>query len=161
MIQRRMGGVQQGLATVELAIVLPVLLLLMLAVAELGRLLYQYGTLTKAVQDGARYLSATARLGSTQVIDLTNGPHDERARNLVVYGALAPTGSPVLPHFSTEDVVAECLGGGGWCPHVDHISVRASYTYRPLVGAVLPTFGFGEPIAFEFTLHASATMRAL
>ena len=48
---------QKGVAALELAIAVPVLLLLLLASAELGRAFYQYNTLTKSVRDGARYLS--------------------------------------------------------------------------------------------------------
>ena len=48
---------QHGIATVELAIVAPILLLILLGVAEMGRALFQYNTLSKAVRDSARYYS--------------------------------------------------------------------------------------------------------
>ena len=56
---------QRGLAIVEFAIVLPLLLLLSLATTELGRALYQQDTLNKAVRDGARHLAGTWRAPPT------------------------------------------------------------------------------------------------
>ena len=77
---------QQGLAMVEFAIVLPLLLFLMFAAAEFGRALFQYNTLLKAVRDGARYMAQNAFLGDgTQI----NGDAPTEAMNLVVYGSIA------------------------------------------------------------------------
>ena len=42
---------QRGIATIEFAICAPILLLLMLATVEVGRMLIQYNTLNKAVRD--------------------------------------------------------------------------------------------------------------
>ena len=67
--ERRCGKKQRGIATVEFAIAVPVLLLLMLVSAEVGRWLYQYNTLHKAVRDGVRYLAQEAIAGTTGVID--------------------------------------------------------------------------------------------
>ncbi|MEJ2115423.1 MAG: pilus assembly protein, partial [Gammaproteobacteria bacterium] len=62
---------QGGLAAVEFVVILPILLLLMLASAELGRAFYQYNTLTKTVRDGARYLADNSLIGTTGLIDIT------------------------------------------------------------------------------------------
>lgn len=73
-----------GSAIVELAIVFPILLLLFVGTAEVGRLFYTYTTLAKATKLGARYLSNQRAL--------TTGTEDERnalvlkAQNLVVCG---------------------------------------------------------------------------
>ena len=48
---------ERGSSTVELALVFPILLLLFVGTAELGRLFYTYTTLAKATKVGARYLS--------------------------------------------------------------------------------------------------------
>lgn len=53
----RLSRRENGNATVELAIVFPVLLLLFVGTAELGRLFYTYTTLAKATKTGARFLS--------------------------------------------------------------------------------------------------------
>lgn len=46
---------QAGQATVEMALVLPFLLLLLLGIAEFGRLLSAYLTVQNAAREGARY----------------------------------------------------------------------------------------------------------
>ncbi|MEN8260691.1 MAG: TadE family protein, partial [Pseudomonadota bacterium] len=84
---------QRGIAIVEFAIVLPILLLLMLGVAEFGRAFFQYNTLTKAVRDGARYYSTDAFIGDTQT---PNGAAQGNTVNLVQYGNIAGSGSPLI-----------------------------------------------------------------
>ena len=42
---------QRGIAAIEMAITLPVLLLLLVGTAELGRAFYQYNELTKLLDD--------------------------------------------------------------------------------------------------------------
>ena len=51
---------QQGVAMVEFAIVLPLLLLLLLGIAELGRLLFQYNSLLQASRDAGRFVAGQA-----------------------------------------------------------------------------------------------------
>ncbi len=78
---------QRGSAVVELAIVLPLLLLIFLGTAEFGRALFQYNTLTKAVRDGARYISQHSLKGSTGVVDVpSSAVAVVETKNLVVYG---------------------------------------------------------------------------
>src|SRR5438876_2645470 len=83
-----------GVQLVELAIVLPVLLMLFAAVAEFGRYFYEYTTLAKSSRHAVRYL-ATA---------YTDGRDDAAARNLVVYGNLTGTGNPILSGLTTANV---------------------------------------------------------
>lgn len=144
---------QRGLATVEFAITLPLLLLLMLATAEFGRLISQYNTLTKAVRDGARYAASTSALGSTGLVSIT--PQIQSAvGNLVATGNINGSGTALLPGLAAAGVTVSDAGNG-------YVSVSASYTYEPMIGTTLPTFGRGSPISLSFTLHAAAVMRAL
>lgn len=85
---------ERGVQLVELAIVLPVLMLLFAAVAEFGRYYYEYTTLAKGSRTAVRYL-ITAR---------TNGLDDLAAKNLVVYGNLDGTGSPIVSGLKPENV---------------------------------------------------------
>ena len=48
---------ERGVQLVEVAIVIPILLMLFAAVAEFGRYFYEYTTLAKAARVGARYLA--------------------------------------------------------------------------------------------------------
>jgi Flp pilus assembly protein TadG len=147
---------QQGLAAVEATIVLPILLLLMLATAEFGRAFYQYNSLTKAVRDGARYLSENATDGITGVIaDPLDTAAVTRTKNLVVYGNPAGTGDALLEGLGIEQVTITPVD-------VAHVEVRANYTYRPIFASGLPDFGFGSgSIGTNFTFQATSTMRAL
>jgi Flp pilus assembly protein TadG len=82
---------ERGIQLVELAIVLPIFILLFGATAEFGRYFYEYTTLAKSARVGARYL-ATAAVNSTE---------DTNAKNIVVYGNSAGTGNPILSGLST------------------------------------------------------------
>lgn len=148
---------QNGGAIVEFIFVLPLLLLLMLSTAELGHAFYQYNTLTKAVRDGARYLSANALLGSTGIISISSALRTE-TRNLVVYGNTAGSGDPLIPAFTDiSTVIANAAG-------TEHVRVAATYDYVPMLFPAtlcLPTFVSGGCIDLDFDLNASTTMRAL
>ncbi|MGH8577225.1 MAG: TadE/TadG family type IV pilus assembly protein [Gammaproteobacteria bacterium] len=164
--ERRCRKKQRGIATVEFAIAVPVLLLLMLVAAEAGRWLYQYNTLHKAVRDGVRYLSSEALKGTTGVLydEESQEWQDimEETKNIVVYGNRGGGGDPVLPGLSTDQIEVTPLDDG--------IHVRVSvgledddldYTYVPIFDGI-PTFGFRDgPIDFDIDMTASATMRAL
>ncbi len=144
---------QCGVATIEFAICAPVLFLLMFATAEVGRAMLQYNTLVKAVRDGARYVATNAEVGSTRVVNIDATKRDQ-TRNLVVTGNVAGTGTALLPGLTVNNVAVTDVGNG-------FIQVAATYTYVPMVGARLPTFGFGPPINLSVTLPATVVMRAL
>jgi Flp pilus assembly protein TadG len=85
---------ERGVQLVELAIVIPLIALLLAAVAEFGRYFYEYTTLAKGARIATRYL-ATAH---------TDGTDDPAAKNLVVYGNLGGTGSPILSGLDPTNV---------------------------------------------------------
>lgn len=144
---------QQGTATVEAAITLPLLLFLLLAIAEGGNAIMQYNELTKAVRDAARYLAAEAALGSTGTIAITPGLASQ-TRNLAVYGNRAGAGEPIVQGLTPAHVTVEDVDG-------IHVRVSVSFDYRPILGfATLPTFGFGDPVPIVIPLQGSTTMRA-
>jgi hypothetical protein len=141
----------RGLAVIELTLVLPIVLLLMVATAELGRAFWQYNTLTKSVRDGARHASSAGLFGSTGVVVVTDELRTQ-VQNLVVYGNTAGTGAPLLNGLSTSGVSLESPGGGD-------ILVRSSFDYDPIFG-FLPDFrGGGWSTLYEF--EAVVRMRAL
>jgi Flp pilus assembly protein TadG len=142
-----------GIATVEFAIVLPLLVLLLLAVTEIGRAMVRYNALTKATQEGARYAAAKALNGSTGVVNVDAQLLTE-VRNVVVYGNEAGLGGAVLAGLLPAQVNVVDLGG-------DQVRVDVSYPYQPLIGPVLPNVGLGSSIATSFVMQASVTMRAL
>ena len=95
--RRRFAGIvhnERGVQLVELALVLPLFMILFAATAEFGRYFYEYTTLSKAARLGARYLV-------TEKVDCA---HADTARNLVVFGNTGGTGSPILPGLETKHV---------------------------------------------------------
>ena len=142
---------QRGLAIVEMVIVLPVILLLMLMVAEFGRVFYQYGTLNKAVRDGARYAAGTAVFGSTGTVQL-NAALVSETQSLVATGSVNGAAS-LLPGLTAQDVTLATAGPG-------NIQVTATYTFRPIFD-VLPGLGATANRSLGFTVTASNVMKVL
>ena len=144
---------QRGVATIEFAICVPVLLLLMLSTAEIGRLLFQYNTLAKAVRDGARYAVNNAASDGTRRVNLSAQRINETI-NLVRTGNIAGTGTRLLPGTPVAVTVTPNNLTG-------FVTVSATYAYVPMLGSI-PTFGFGNgPINLSMNLPATVVMRAL
>jgi len=144
---------QRGTAIVEFTAALPLLLFLLLATVEVGRLLSEYDTLNKTVRNAARYLAANALLGTTGVVSIT--PQLQTATtNLVVSGNAAGSGSPLLPGLGAGNVTVTGLANG-------YVSVSAAYTYVPMLGPTLPTFGLTAAISLSVPLNATVVMRPL
>jgi Flp pilus assembly protein TadG len=142
----------RGTAAVEFVIAMPVLIVLMLAAAELGRVFVQYDTLSYSIRDSARFVTENAIDGTTGVVNIT-GDVVTQARNLAVYGNTAGAGSPALPGFSTGQVSVVDAGNG-------NIEVSAAYPYQPMIGNALPRLGGGSTSTL-FMLRVSVTMRAI
>lgn len=95
---------EQGVQLVEIAIVIPLLLMLFAAVGEFGRYFYEYTTMAKAARVGARFMAAkTLDSASTDWVTAT--------KKLVVYGNTAGTGTPVLPGLTINNVDVKFAGG--------------------------------------------------
>lgn len=144
---------QRGIAMVEFAIVLPVLLTVLFAVTEIGRAMVRYNTLTKSVQDGARYAAAYALLGTTGAVNV-DAQLQTAVRNIVVYGNRAGTGTPLMAGLQPAQINLVDAGG-------DQIRVDASYPYQPLLGVILPNLGLGTSTSLSFVMQAAVSMRAL
>lgn len=145
---------QWGLAVVESAVILPLVLFMMLAVAEIGRAVGQYNTLTKAVRDGVRAVTdnPTDLVGKPQL----SAAQVTRARNMVVFGNPAGTGPTVLPGLATNQVAVTVDAAAPY-----YIRVTANYTFVPVL-APLPTFGLGNGNGITLgPYQATAVMRNL
>ena len=93
---------ERGIQLVELAIVIPIFVMLFAATAEFGRYFYEYTTLAKASRVGARYLATTS---------VAKTAEDTNAKNIIVFGNSAGTGSPVLSGMTTANVTITRQGG--------------------------------------------------
>ena len=153
-VLRRFAHGQRGTAALEFAIALPLLLFLMLATAEIARLLIQYDTLTKLTRDAARYIAANAAVGTTDVVSISSQTATA-GQNLAVYGNTNGTGTALLPGLATSNFTVSDAGNG-------YIAVTATYTYSPMLGSAIPTFGLSaNPLSLQFPLNTIVTLRAL
>jgi Flp pilus assembly protein TadG len=146
----RMHKKQNGVALVEFALVLPLLLLLSVFAIEFGRAIWEYNTVTKSVRDAARYLSIQ-----------TPGTKVLQAQRLMVYGNLAGAGSPLALGLSMNNVTDPGVPCCTWqtagaAPVINTVTVRVTgYTFTPLFSTV-----FGVPIGAITFPPISATMRS-
>ncbi|SFP30446.1 TadE/TadG family type IV pilus assembly protein [Pseudomonas borbori] len=144
---------QRGVAMVEFAIALPLLLLLLLAIGEFGRMLYHYNNLLQANRDAVRYLAGhswNTTLGRV-VIDTTL---TTRTKNLAVYGVpVAQPGNEVVPGLTTANVTVSTIG-------TEHVQVSINYVFQPVIGGSLPAL-IGNAIPLNIPLVATTVMRGL
>ena len=87
---------------VELAIVIPILLMMFGAVAEFGRYFYEYTTLAKGARVGARYMSIKTVKNPAWIL---------ATKRLVVYGNTAGTGTPLISGLTIDNVEVQFQGG--------------------------------------------------
>jgi Flp pilus assembly protein TadG len=115
---------EHGVQLVELAIVLPIMLLLFAAVAEFGRYFYEYTTVAKGARAGARYLASKS---------VTSAETDWKgnAKNIVVYGNAAGSGSAILTGLTPANVDVQYVGGTTGVPDMVKISI-INYKHEPV-----------------------------
>jgi len=156
-----MKRVHRGVAAIELALVLPLLLAILLATTEFGRAIYTYNTLAKATRDASRYLSTQASANATA---------QGIAKNLAVYGNPAGTGSPLVPGL-VRSMVAVCDPvscpstnfNQGSFPVIDTVTVTVTgYQFSPVIDLLVFTrfyTGSSSSISSITFGNISATMR--
>jgi Flp pilus assembly protein TadG len=146
---RRVFGETQGSSLVELAFVLPVLMVVLLGIIDFGRVFYTSAEVANAAHAGAIYGSRTLSLANSTTGMQTAATTD----------AADTTGMT-----STASVVCECTQGGsvvicqtaqsscGLTIPLVYVTVTTSAKLTPLV----PWPGIPNPI----TVNATAKMRA-
>lgn len=144
-MQRRPSPRWQGSTLIEFALILPFMLIMIAVTTEFGRAYNQYDTLAKSVREAARYLSVRAP-----------GVDVDKAKNIVVYGNPAGTGSPVVLGLSLSNVPAPTWSTAGSYPTFNTVTVSVTgYSFVPLVGNV-----FGLPLNTITYGPIRATMRS-
>ena len=141
---------QRGTAIVEFMIVAPLLLLLVIVVAEFARLIQHNEILNQTVRNASRY-AAEQTLGSLGTLTLTPALILD-IQELAVYGQTAPSGTPMLPGMTIADVSVSQ-------PNAEHVQVTANYTYQALWGGTVPSFGLGS--GGDFSVPLTTVMRTL
>jgi len=153
-IRRRLANVvrrEHGVQLAELAIVLPIFMILFAATAEFGRYFYEYTTLAKGARVGARYLV-------TNKVDCNQG---DLAKKLVVYGNTAGSGSPILPDLETTNVAITpndlaCSGTPQGVPETVTVTITG-FKHKSLfdIGGLLKN----SSISLDVDVKPSITMR--
>ena len=140
---RRFRACESGTQLAELAVVLPVLLVLFGATAEFGRFFYTYNTLSKSTRAGARYLTAS------------NQVSDEDAKRLVVSGTTDDGASPLLSGLSTGNVNITREEAAPGFPVTVTVEI-SGYTYEPIfdLGKLM-----GNSFSMRLDVKPSTTMR--
>ena len=126
---------ERGQSLVELALAMPLLLLLMLGTIDIGRVFFTYIELRNAVREGASY--------GSRFPDDTAGTEDA----VTSHSAGIATGTSV-----TVTCSGDCVSAGG----TGLITVFAQRQFEPLMGGFLDSFGLGA-----FTISASSSARVL
>jgi hypothetical protein len=125
---------REGQSLVELALAVPLLLLLLLGTIDIGRAFFDYIDMRNAAREGAGYYA--------------RNPTDSS-------GAVTRVKNHGVPGDVTVSVVCE----NGSCTTINgtgRVRVTVSRTFTPVTTGFLSTFGLGS-----FQLTASATMRVM
>jgi Flp pilus assembly protein TadG len=141
----------RGLQLVELAITVPILVLLFAAAAEFGRYFQEYTTLAKGSRVAARYLATACY----------NGIDDPAAKNLVVFGNAAGSGSPIVNglQVSNVEIVRSNAAGNPTIGFPETVTVKiVDFNHSSLfnLGQLM-----GNSVSLNIAVKPSVTMRYL
>lgn len=167
---RRLARNDRGSAAAEMALVLPLLLIILFGSVELGNYFMNEHTLIKAVRDGSRFAARQNFTNYTACSGAPGGTVVDDTRNVVMNGYLSG-GSTITPNISAGDITLsvscspsedgqDMLGiyrsrFGGTCDGstangcAQVVTVSATVPYRSILGS----FGFS---GFGKTLNASS-----
>lgn len=117
---------------IEAALWIPVIVLLLVAMVQVGKITYLYYSLKKSVYSAARYLSVQQ---GVNFCDLTNDPNVAAALQFAVTGTTDGSAPPLISNLTTDmfTVSAECVdaatGAPGPCgnPGCPAVSQRPDY----------------------------------
>jgi Flp pilus assembly protein TadG len=144
----RLARSERGIQLAELALVLPLFLILFATTAEFGRFFYEYSTLAKATRAGTRYLVSTG----------VSADEDLRAKNIVVYGNPEGTGSPIVKGLTTGNVTITRIGGAPALPETVKVQITG-YKYQPIFD--LGSLTKNSSLSLNIDVKPSVTMRYL
>jgi Flp pilus assembly protein TadG len=156
--KNQLPGLQKGVAAVEFGLLIILLMMIVGAIIEFGRVFWFYDALTKATRDGARLMSRADKsiIASTEVAT---------ARSLVVAAA---NSARVSPGLTTGNVRVECLNASysviacidGTAPENVRVSI---INFDVVIGGLMPLFvatgGLADYDAVALAPHT--TMRYL
>ena len=127
----------RGVAAVELAFCLPILIVLVFGSIEVGLLFYNEQVITNASREGAR---------AGIVAGTTNGDIEDIVENYCNGKLINLNGSSGSSELETGAVAISTVG--------DDLTVSVTYDYNFLLGSMLGVLGYGD-----VTLSAQTIMR--
>ena len=140
---------ESGTQFVEVAIVLPLLLILLGGTFEFAHFYYNYTTLKTAVRAGARHACKWRKEDSWTVPE---------TRNMVVYGDFSDTSKgPIMPGLAPSHIQ---ITANGPTNRVESVTVQVvGYKYKPLfdLGGMIGV----EALSLKIDLNPSVTMKQL
>jgi Flp pilus assembly protein TadG len=140
--RRRIGANDQGAELIELAIVLPIFLLIIMGIVDFGFLFQRYEVVTNAAREGARV---------GVLSDFTAAQVQNRAKDYLKASGLTAAAPAPQVTYSTVPI-----GAGG--PSISVVKVVVQYPHQfVFLGPAAALVG-GSSLA-NITLAASATMR--
>lgn len=108
---------QGGQTLIEFAIVLPVLILILAVILDLGRAIYYYSVITNVAREGARYGSVTTGATNAQI---------QAHAQTYAYGTGIQTSN------ITVSIVTTDVSIGGTTRPETNVNVSVSYDYVPI-----------------------------
>lgn len=117
---------ERGVQLVEVALVIPILLILLAATAEFGRYFYYYSTLSRATRTAARYVTTHPYLDNSSPNDFKT-----QAKNLAVCGSTATcaANTEILPGLTNNNFSITPASGN--FPETVTVQV-VNYNYQPI-----------------------------
>jgi Flp pilus assembly protein TadG len=109
-MNRNVKRSQNGVAAIEVALVMPFIFLLMLGGIDLARTVYQYNTLVKNLRDATKYASSAVRPinynagGSTDPEVIKYNTVVTEARNLALCGTTAACTTQSVSNLSLNNI---------------------------------------------------------
>lgn len=134
---------QQGVAAIEFLITIPILLLFLVGLTEIGNILITYNTLNKLSQNEARYAVIDV-YGTSASSPIAN---EANIKNIVVYGDkdVADGSKALVDGLTTSDVQVSTSGS--------YVTVTIVHDYEPVMGDIDTT-----GLNFSLALTASTKM---
>ncbi|MBD0371395.1 MAG: pilus assembly protein [Pyrinomonadaceae bacterium] len=139
---------ERGVQLAEMAIVLPLFIILFATTAEFGRFFYEYSTLAKAARAGSRYLVSAG----------VNADSDLAAQNIVVYGNAEGKGSPIIKGLDIKNVKITREPENTSLPQTVKVQIL-NYKYSPIFD--LGKLTKNQSLSLNVEVKPSVTMRYL
>lgn len=138
--RQRSAGAQRGMAVVELALVLPIFLLVVFMVAEFGIIFYNKAIITNASREAAR-VGIVLRSPKPTTVEIQSKAVDYMSNYLFSFGADNSTRPPTGCAGTSCSCPSSATGNPNPCVDVvsgqaglfgTPLTVTVRYTYRPL-----------------------------